>query len=186
MKKIILLGLVIISLTSCDSIVYPAIDLYLKNQATDMDLYDNKDIYDDYIYNRKNNEKLSKEDFFEKYEYRYYKPSWIVQYCNSVIDFEDDFIDEWNEPEDIIKRGKGDCDDFAILFSNTAYFVLGEKWDIAVLDDTYKDERTVIEGGVPSHAICHLDGVLLDPQDAFIYTNTKIGYLYKFDEVFNN
>ena len=101
--------------------------------------------------------------------------NWII----NNTDYEIDYLNINQDPETTIKRGKGDCEDFAILFMNIAYFELGEKYSLVYLNDG----RAVVNGGTVNHAIVSKNGRHFDPISGEVYSN--VGYIYKFGEVFN-
>ena len=53
--------------------------------------------------------------------------------------------DIWSTPLETLNRGKGDCEDFVILFMNIYYVRFGVKLDMVVLD---MNKRTKVNGVV--------------------------------------
>ena len=156
MKKIVFILLVVFAVSGCDMVF----DIYFNNVALGLELYDG--------------------DFPEMLRF-----GEIGKYVNSVLHFEDDFIDHWENPQDTINKGFGDCDNFAITFANIAFFALGIKCDIVILNTSYS--REIVKGGIPVHVILYYNGFYYDPiSDRYYYDDPGVGYIYKFDDVFNN
>ena len=71
---------------------------------------------------------------------------WIM---NNVY-YKADETDSWDNPEEVIKRGYGDCDDFAILVMNIAYVRFGIEFDLVLVDTEIM--KSIEEGGNINHA----------------------------------
>lgn len=90
-------------------------------------------------------------------------------------------------PKQTLEDGYGICGDYAVLFQNIAYYVLGIKMDI-VLVDIY--DRKIINGGNANHAELYYSELHHDGYNYDVYSGlkfplgTKIKFLYKFDTVF--
>lgn len=114
-------------------------------------------------------------------------PEDVSKWINSNIKYIEDEYEEFSNPEKVLKRGYGDCDDFAILVVNILYVRFGIKADLVLLD-SYTNEvkyKTIINGGVVNHAAVRYNGVVYDVYDLRrIYVNPIIGYLYPFEHVF--
>ena len=102
----------------------------------------------------------------------------IGDWIRENIKYEWDYTNHNQGPEETLKRGKGDCEDFAILFMCIAYFELGERYSLAYLDTG----RAVESGGWVTHAVVSKDGRHFDPiwREEF----RDVGYIYSFKEVF--
>jgi len=86
-------------------------------------------------------------------------------------------------PEECLKRGKCDCDGFALLWMNIAYIKFGLKYDLILVLDS--DTRKIEEGGKFNHAIIvSFDGIQIEPQTGRV-ENYTIKFSYTFDQVFN-
>lgn len=103
-------------------------------------------------------------------------PLWM----KSKISYEK--TDEVLSPEEILTRGKCDCDGFAILYMNIAYVRFGIKCSLCIVDQNSKE---IIDGGIGNHAIVRLpDGTLIAAQTGRVATY-DVGYEYDFDDVFS-
>ncbi len=86
-------------------------------------------------------------------------------------------------PEETWERKGGDCEDFAILFLNIAYFELGLKGELIFVE--YSNiSKSIEDGGDLDHAMVRYNGVIYEPQTGDIYTGS-VGYYYSFDRVFD-
>ncbi len=91
--------------------------------------------------------------------------------------------DIWSTPLETLNRGKGDCEDFVILFMNIYYVRFGVKLDMVVLD---MNKRTKVNGGYFNHAEVLLeDGKTLCVQIGGLGQGQSISYRYEFDLFFN-
>ena len=82
-----------------------------------------------------------------------------------------------------IKKGKGNCTTYAILFMNVAYFTLGVDFGFASAAASEHSQRAVGVGGFPDHAVIILDGQLYSAYTGEKITQYKASYYYSFDEV---
>lgn len=91
--------------------------------------------------------------------------------------------DYWQDPEETLLLGTGDCEDFVILFMNIYYISTGIKTDMALVD-MYEFFRDIGEGGDANHALVLLENNrTIDPQTG-IYWNFSIKYIMYFDDIF--
>lgn len=105
----------------------------------------------------------------------------IHTYLNTHIDYKQDTWDTWSTTEEILTRGYGDCEDFAIAFMNIYFVVFGEKLDFILVDLS----RTVVKGGWIDHAlIISSNGNSLSPQSGEINQSYEICFKYNFDLFF--
>lgn len=105
----------------------------------------------------------------------------IGQYCKSIISYATEDEENWQSPKQTIKRGKGDCEDFAILYLNILYYNTGEKANIILV---HSPTRKVISGGRVNHCIVELeDGTQIEPQSGR-EVDYVVKYRYTFNEVF--
>jgi hypothetical protein len=153
MKKIIIMGLVSLLFSSCS--IYNEIGDYVYSyRFSDISLY-----YGDFS-EIESVDKISK---------------WI----NTKIKYEK--TKDILTPEEILQKGKCDCDGYSLLFMNIAYVRFGIKCSLSLVDTK---DRKVVEGGDINHAIVKLpNGILIEPQ-----TGRKVYYdvcfEYTFDEIF--
>lgn len=84
-------------------------------------------------------------------------------------------------PYDTLTSGKGSCADYAALFMNIAYYGMGIKMNLAYVST---NERAMVEGGMPNHAIVTYQDDIIEPQNGRRVVHS-IQYIYSFDEVFN-
>ena len=105
---------------------------------------------------------------------------WVMSHIVYVADEED----SWDNPEEVLLRGYGDCDDFTILVMNIAYVVFGIEFDL-VLVDTEK-VRTIEEGGVINHASIAIGEYVYDVYN-FNQTSVDVPIAFRFTfwEVFD-
>lgn len=156
MNKIFFIIIVSLIFVSCDNPVFNTISDYIyEEEFSDIPLY-----YSD----------------FSEIENINQIPLWM----KSKISYEK--TDEVLSPEEILTRGKCDCDGFAILYMNIAYVRFGIKCSLCIVDQNSKE---IIDGGIGNHAIVRLpDGTLIEPQNGkIIYYD--VGYEYDFDDVFS-
>lgn len=157
MKKIILLVVVGISLMSCD-MVY------------------------DYAADQTMQEKLSNKSLYEDYELTTILVNLpdISIYMNDIVSYIEDDKDYAQNPEETYLIGAGDCEDFAILFMNIAYFEFGIKCDLVLVNS----DKTIENGGSLNHALIRYEGTLYEPQTGEI-CSYEVAYSYTFDIIFN-
>lgn len=103
----------------------------------------------------------------------------IINYMQSKIEYKIDSVDTWSSPKEVLNRGYGDCEDFAIVFMNIYYVVTGVKCNlINVLS------REVVNGGNVNHSMILLENDrIISPQNGQEYLY-YIGYKYSFDLFF--
>lgn len=107
----------------------------------------------------------------------------IAQWIEHNIDYIPDVAGKFYSPEQTLKRGGGDCEDYAILFLNLAHKVLGETGSLVVVN-TNDVGRTIVEGGAIDHAIVMFNGELISAFTGRVYDDVPIRYIYSFEEVF--
>lgn len=102
-------------------------------------------------------------------------PLWI----RSRVSYE--ITNETLSPEELLKRGKGDCDGYALLYMNIAYIRFGMRCSLCLVDLT---DRKIVNGGSINHAVIRFpDGTLIDPQNGDVVF-FDVGYEYSFSDVF--
>ncbi len=120
----------------------------------------------------------------------YYMEEWedlsdfhaIGQYIKDHVKYESDGLTSKTQPpEATMSRGKGDCEDFALLFMNIANVALGVNMDLVVTDKP--TNRTVDAGGIPWHVAVRYNGKVYEPQNGY-QLNYEIRYSYTYQEVF--
>ena len=52
--------------------------------------------------------------------------AWIM----GNVFYKVDIIESWDNPQEVLERGYGDCDDFSLLVMNIAYVRFGVKYDL--------------------------------------------------------
>jgi len=153
MKRFIVILIAILSLSSCQDMYNEISDIYYWQTYSDLELY-----YGD----------------FSKVHSELYISYWISNHVKY------DKSDKVLSPRDILERGTGDCNDYAILYINIMYVKFGKKCSLCLVDTS----RNIIEGGKVNHAVIRLpDGILIEPQTGFV-SNKRVGYEYPFDSVF--
>lgn len=100
-------------------------------------------------------------------------PYWMDKY----VTFKE--TTEVLSPKEVMKRGFGDCDGYALLFMNIAYVRFGIKPSLCLVDYS----RAIVDGGYVNHAIVKVNGKYYHAQSGQKYTGS-IGYEYSFDHVF--
>lgn len=84
-------------------------------------------------------------------------------------------------PEECLKSGHGDCEEFSLLYLNIRYVVFHEKGELCIVDTS----RTVEAGGtIGDHAVVRYGSKLIEPQtgEEVYYT---VCYSYAFDDIFS-
>jgi len=156
MKKILVMLVLMMGFVSCDMIG----DFYIGSNASGHTLY-----------------------YSESFE-DYNSISDIYKYLRANISYRKDDVENFADPKVVIDRGYGDCEDYCILFMNIAYYSLGIKADLAMIDAN-QNSRSIVDGGKVNHAVVYYDGVYYDPTGFGVLTgNPSIGFIYTFDEVF--
>lgn len=92
-----------------------------------------------------------------------------------------------NHPKETLDTGKGSCGDIAVLFMNIAYFGMGIRMNLLLVD--LKDEnpsRAIISGNFIDHAVLTYNNEIIEPQKGIIVDYKEAGFVYRFDEVFSN
>lgn len=107
----------------------------------------------------------------------------IYLWINSNIDYKSEEVDSWDDPQIVLDRGYGDCDDWAILFMNIAYYALDIKMDLIIVESDSMSRAVVSGGNTNLHAMVYYDGHIIEPSNGLEYYG-PIGYIYSFDEVF--
>lgn len=162
MKKILLLIVITMMVVGCSSL-WPTQDEYADSvfsaRASGHNLY-----YGDF------SEILVLEDI----------STWIM----ARIVYVPDKTDSWDDPEVVLERGYGDCDDYALLVMNIAYIVFGIEFDL-VLVDTNK-VKIIEEGGTINHASVAIEDLVLNVYNLSQYSlDVPIAFRYNFWYVFN-
>ena len=159
MKKILIVLFVIMWLSSCDILSY-AID------TTTYDMLNNVEFYDFADYD------LTGIDSYRD----------IARWINARVQYKADTLEYFSSPEDTLRRGLGDCEDFSMLYINIAKIVLDIEMDLVILNIPVL--RVIVEGGIGNHVDVHYNGVLYSAQLGIERFPTPILYIYTFDEVF--
>lgn len=108
----------------------------------------------------------------------------IASWISDNVTYKADINDTWSNPQVVLDRGYGDCDDFALLFMNIAYIVFGIEMDFVLV---FQESRTYEQGGDINHAEVRYNG-----DHYCIYSGNKIryeqacAYSYDFNQVFSN
>jgi hypothetical protein len=153
MKRFIIVLFAIFSLSSCKDMYNEVTDIYYWNELANLELY-----YGDFteVHN----------DLYISY--------WISR--NIAYKKTDEIL----SPRNILKRGYGDCNDYAILYMNIMYVRFGKKCSLCLVDTS----RNIINGGKVNHAIVRLpDGKLIEPQTGFV-SRESVCYEYGFNSIF--
>lgn len=145
--------------------------LFISCNLWDMNVIRDRDITEGIT-----NKELYYDERFEEIE-----PTFkaISMWINRNVEYEYNDI-YFANPKATIERGKGSCDEKALLFINMAYFIMGIKMDIIA---TYI--RHIGEGGEVNHAAAAIlyDGIVYEPVTGLPVDYT-INYYYYFDEIF--
>lgn len=155
-KKIAVIIAVIFS--SCDMVV----DSYLTDQALGHNL-------------------TFREEWLEFDNY-YDIGAWI----ENNVEYRSDKIYEWTDPETVINRGYGDCNDKCLLFANIAYVAFGVKMDIVVVNQSsmeFEPMWSIEEGGIVDHCMLRLDWQIYSYTGG-TYTG-PVGFYYTFNQCWN-
>lgn len=167
MKKLVLVAFLITFFTSCEIISFideasslsNDLDENLSLRAKDHELYD---------FN------LDNIHTFED----------IANYISNNIEYRSEEIEEWSDPLVTINRGYGDCDDFAILFANIAYYELNKKCGVAAVYAEFFQQRKIVKGGRINHLVVWYNGNMYSPYTGELITDYPPSYVFEFDEVF--
>lgn len=118
----------------------------------------------------------------------YYMPEWeelnsynkITDYIVDHVDYtKDKLFSHTQSPEETMKRGKGDCEDTAVLFMNIAKVSMGIEMQAVVMH-----YRAIENGGLfVNHVAVRYDGIIVDPITCYKLT-TPVMYYYEYTEVF--
>lgn len=110
--------------------------------------------------------------------------AWVVK----NIKYVEDASEEFSNPEVVLERGYGDCDDFALLIMNIIYVRFDIKTDLILLDayiNPSTESRVIIEGGSINHATIGYNGQVFYLYDLRIcYIEPIVGYAFSFDYTF--
>ncbi len=136
------------------------------------------DVLSDYVYEQRyNNQTL----FFIEEAMGCESLSSIGIFLSDNISYTADTGEDCAQsPEETWRSQSGDCEDFAILFMNIAYFSLGIKCELVLVQMS----RSVENGGEMNHAAVRYNGIVYEPQTGETLT-TSVSYYYTFDTVFN-
>lgn len=107
----------------------------------------------------------------------------IGDFLQEHITFKADIGEEFLSPEETMKRGVGDCEDFSFLMANIAYIIMGIKMDIVIMN-TSEWGRTVVEGGIGNHICPAYNGEYYSGQYGYVVYIEQVLYKYTFDEIF--
>jgi len=80
-------------------------------------------------------------------------PWGIYDWIHERVEYEMDYVNYWKSPREILRSGKGDCEDFTILFMSLAHDTWGWKPDMQLIK---------IEGVSILHYWCIYEGVIYD------------------------
>jgi len=167
MKKILTLCLVLISLSSCN-LVYNAIDTITYSQLDPIEFYD----FAEYDLTRLNN-------FYQ-----------IAMFQQKYLTYTADIGEDINSPEEAMRTGIADCDEFSIGFLDLAYVTLGIKMSLIVVstkDYLLADgtsSRAIVNGGIGNHFDVRYEGINYDAQVGCVSPYQNVLYEYTFDEIF--
>ncbi|TET97720.1 MAG: hypothetical protein E3J23_08560 [Candidatus Stahlbacteria bacterium] len=162
MKKILMLTILIMAFSGCSSL-WPTTD----------------ELHDNIFSERASGHNIYYGDFSEILVIEDISP-WIM----SRIVYMPDEGDKWDDPEVVLKRGYGDCDDFAILVMNIAYVVFGIEFDLVLVDTNLV--RIIEEGGDINHASVAIENIVFDVYNLSRYSlDIPIAFRYTFWKVFN-
>ncbi len=98
---------------------------------------------------------------------------WILK----NVAFVNEEVDVWDNPETVVKREYGDCEDFALLTMNLAYQVFDFKYDLVLVDSD--------GDGVEDHATVATGETVYDIYYIGHTVDSPVLYRFTFDEVFN-
>lgn len=156
MKKILVFLLVVFIFSSCSFDVMQ--DSYIKKLIGYQELYYHPDF-----------------DSLDSYRK-------ISDYIQKKVSYDyDDNHEDIKNPYDTLTSGKGSCADYAVLFMNIAYYGMGIKMNLVIVNT---NQRLVVEGGTINHSVVSYQNEIIEPQNG-TYVNYSIRYIYTFDEVFD-
>lgn len=107
----------------------------------------------------------------------YAKIAWYIM-TKVSYDFYDD-TRHIKSAKETLETGKGSCGDISVLFANIAFYGMGIKMNIALVNT-----RAVVLGGPVSHAVVEHEGESIEAQTGMT-SPYPVSYLYFFDNVFN-
>ena len=113
----------------------------------------------------------------------------VSTWIRSNIEYRLDEEEEFSNPEVTLKRGYGDCDDFALLSMNIIYVNRGLKMNLILLNSFIQNnEKVIVDGGndVNHATIGYNDLVYYLYFLQYAYKEPVVGYSYSFDYVFPN
>jgi len=160
MKKIILL-VVLISLSGCQ----------LVNEIADV-------VYEDRFSNQELTDFHLEDENFKTIED-------IGRFLRDNIIWESGTSTPVQSPKETWEKKTGNCEDFSVLFIDIAFFELGIKCELVLVDQNEMERARTIEAeGIINHAIIRYSDIIYELQNGYIYTGT-VNYYYAFNEVFN-
>lgn len=119
----------------------------------------------------------------------YYMEEWesltdygsIARYIRDNVQYtEDIFISETQAPRWTMERGKGDCEDIALLFMNVAKVSMGIEMEAVVVDTG----RSIEDGGIDfGHVAVRYNGEVIEAQYG-LPRDYAVRYFYTYKEVF--
>lgn len=105
-----------------------------------------------------------------------------AQWAKAEIYYEDDGdLDIWSNPEIVLSRGYGDCDDYALLMMNICYVALNIKPDLVL---RLVEDRTVDIGGSVNHCEIRIGGENYSVYTGLCLGEIENGFSYSFEHVF--
>ena len=89
-------------------------------------------------------------------------------------------------PKETWEKETGNCEDFTVLFMDIAFFELGIRCELVIVEkENVEISRNVEAGGLDTdHAMTRYSSIIYEPQNGHIYTGI-VDYYYAFNEVFN-
>jgi len=83
-------------------------------------------------------------------------PFDAMMYAHSALTYKIDDIDNWQTPTESLRKGTGDCEDFALLMLESLRLT-GIRGEFVIVH---------IAGSSANHAIVYVDGIYYDPTGA--------------------
>ena len=158
MKKILTICLVLISLSSCA----------IQSIITDNSLY--ADLSDIPLYDFAEYDLIDADNFYQ-----------IAKFQQKHLTYTADIGEDINSPEEAMRTGIADCDEYALGFMNIAYLVLGIKMSFVFVDT---GARTIVDGGIGNHFDVRYGGINYSAQRGCVSPYQNVLYEYTFDEIF--
>ncbi len=106
----------------------------------------------------------------------------ISIFLKENIYYKSEYPDKWSSPKTVLERGYGDCEDYAILFMDIAYYCLGIKVDLVIVNIS---NRRIVNGQRSNHADIYYNGEIFSVMRGIYYQeDLDIQFLYTYSEVF--